>query len=458
VSVVPLLDSPSAVGDEGRPRATSLAVVSAVLAALVTAVGYRVGQPDLLLSLGPFAGLAAAGLALLDRRRFVHQFFGHALLTWFGMPLASLVVLSPLLGPAPATVGGLSVALFGLAATWSDTGDRESLRRGLYATGRVTIATWLWLVVGLLVGGVAVFLVVVPASRNPGPSSAVVVFCGVLVVAAVGALVGLRWLPLRQLAARPRRPRVAATVRRLQLAMGVVAAVALLVGVATVVAPADGWVPDAATVLASRVAVGAVVGLAGATFLAGALARGARTVANRGDPTTRDRLAAGLAAIPLSVVALVALLIAGPFGLAVVAAVLGAQALLLVLLSVTYVAADLEMVPDRTGAPAMVATGLLIAAVAATRVSPPLAVVCVAAACLAWDLSTFGLGVTAELGHRPRTRRLVLVHGLVSVAVGTVAVLAVLALEALRPFVGGNALPAFVVAGGVFLVVATLRG
>ena len=116
------------------------------------------------------------------------------------------------------------------------------------------------------------------------------------------------------------------------------------------------------------------------------------------------------------------------------------------------------MVPDRTGAPAMVAVGLFVAAVAATRVSPLLAVVCVAAACLGWDLSTFGLGVTAELGHRPRTRRLVLVHGVVSVAVGTVAVLAVLALEALRPFVAGNALPAFVVAGGVFLVVATLRG
>ena len=69
MSVVPLLDSPSAVGDEGRPRATSLAVVSAVLAALVTAVGYRVGQPDLLLSLGPFAGLAAAGPEAPGRRR-----------------------------------------------------------------------------------------------------------------------------------------------------------------------------------------------------------------------------------------------------------------------------------------------------------------------------------------------------------------------------------------------------
>ena len=51
-----------------------------------------------------------------------------------------------------------------------------------------------------------------------------------------------------------------------------------------------------------------------------------------------------------------------------------------------------------------------------------------------------------------------LVHGVVSVAVGTVAVLAVLALEALRPFVAGSALPAFVVAAGALLVVATLRG
>lgn len=200
------------------------------------------------------------------------------------------------------------------------------------------------------------------------------------------------------------------------------------------------------------------MGLAGTVLLAGVLARGARFVANRGDPTTRDRLAAGLAGFPLAVIVLVILPFVGPLGLAVVAAVLGAQVLMLVLLSVTYVAADLEVVPDRAGAPAMVAAGLLVAAIAAARVSPPLAVVCVAVACLSWDLSTFGLGVTAELGHRPRTRRLVLVHGLVSVAVGTVTVLAVLALEALRPFVGGSALPAFVVAAGAFLIVATLRG
>ena len=466
MSVVPLLDSPSAVGDEGRPRATSLAVVSAALAALVTAVGFRVGQPDLLLSLGPFAGLAAAGLALLNRRRFVHQFFGHALLTWFGMPLASLIVLAPFLGPVPVTVAGLAVALFGLTATWSDTGDRESLRRGLYATGRVTIATWLWLVVGLLAGGAAVLLVVLPTSGDPDLSSAVVVFCGVLVVSTAGALVGLRWLPLRHLAARPRRARVAATVRRLRLATGATMAAAVLVGGATVVAPAGSWISGAAggwgaavaTALTSRVTVGVVVGLAGTVLLAGVLARGARFVANRGDPTTRDRLAAGLAGLPLAVIVLVILPFVGPFGLAVVAAVLGAQVLMLVLLSVTYVAADLEMVPDRAGAPAMVATGLLVAAIAAARVSPPLAVVCVAVACLSWDLSTFGLGVTAELGHRPRTRRLVLVHAVVSVAVGTVTVLAVLALEALRPFVGGSALPAFVVAAGAFLVVATLRG
>jgi hypothetical protein len=284
------------------------------------------------------------------------------------MPLAGLVVLSPFLGPVPVTVAGLAVALFGLAATWSDTGDRRSLRRGLYATGRVTIATWLWLVVGLLAGGVAVLLVVVPTSGSTSPTSAVVLFCGVLAVAAIGALVGLRWLPLRQLAARPRRAGVAATVRRLQLSTGVIAAVAVLVGAVTVVVPAGDWLPDAATVLASRVTIGAVVGLAGTVFLAGALARGARAVANRSDPTTRDRLAAGLAAIPLSAVALVALLVAGPFGLAVVAAVLGAQVLLLVLLSVTYVAADLEMVPDRTGAPAMVATRSPVATIAGAPV------------------------------------------------------------------------------------------
>jgi hypothetical protein len=464
VSFGPLLDAPSAVGDEGRPRATSLTVVSFVLAALVTAVGYRLGQWDLLASLGVVTGLAAAGLALLDRRRFVHRFFGHALLTWFGMPLAGLVVLAPFIGRPAVAVAGAAVALFGLTATWSDTGDRRSLRRGLYAVVRTTVATVLWLTLGLLVAGVGVVLVRLPPSSEPSPTAALVGFCGVLAAASAATLVGLRWLPLRRLAPRPRRARVGATVRRLQVATGALLAAAVVLGGVATLAPngggggIGGLLAVVAPALASQLVVGAVVSVAGTVFLAGTLARTARAVARRGDPDSSDRLAAALAGLPLSALVVLAVLVDPLFGLVVLAAVLGGQLLLLLGLSVGLGAGALGVVPDRTGAPATTAAGLLLAAVALAPTSALLAAACVAAACLSWDLSTFGLGVTAELGHRPRIRRLVFVHGLLSVGVGSLAVLAVAGLARLQGAVAGDAFPAVVVATGALLVVATVRG
>lgn len=464
MSFGPPLDAPSAVGDEGRPRATSLTVVSFVLAALVTAVGYRLGQWDLLASLGVVTGLTAAGLALLDRRRFVHRFFGHALLTWFGMPLAGLVVLAPYIGRRAVAVAGAGVALFGLTATWSDTGDRQSLRRGLYAGVRTTVATVVWLTLGLLVAGVGVVLVRLPPSSEPSPAAALVGFCGVLAAASAATLVGLRWLPLRRLAPRPRRARVGATARRLQVATVVLMATAVVLGSLGTLAPnADGGglggiAAVVAPALASRLVVGAVVSVAGTVFLAGALARTARAVARRGDPDSSDRLAAALAGFPLAALIVVAVLVDPLFGLVVLAAVLGGQLLMLVGLAVGLGAGALGVVPDRTGAPATTAAGLLLAAVALAPMSPLLAAACVAASCLSWDLSTFGLGVTAELGHRPRIRRLVVVHGLLSVAVGSLAVLAVVGLARLQGAVAGDAFPAIVVATGALLVVATVRG
>ena len=462
MSFGPLLDAPSAVGDEGRPRATSLTVVSFVLAALVTAVGYRLGQWDLLASLGVVTGLAAAGLALLDRRRFVHRFFGHALLTWFGMPLAGLVVLAPFIGRRAVAVAGAAVALFGLTATWSDTGDRRSLRRGLYAVVRTTVATVLWLALGLLVAGVGVVLVRLPPSSEPTPAAALVGFCGVLAVASAATLAGLRWLPLRRLAPRPRRARVGATVRRLQIATGALLAAAVVLGGVATLAPNGGGLGGLAAVaapaLASRLVVGAVVSVAGTVFLAGALARTVRAVARRGDPDSSERLAAALAGLPLSALVVVTGLVDPLFGVVVLAVVLGGQLLLLLGLSVGFAAGALGVVPDRTGAPATTAAGLLLAAVALAPTSALLAAACVAAACLSWDLSTFGLGVTAELGHRPRIRRLVVVHGLLSVGVGSLAVLAVAGLARFQGAVAGDAFPAVVVATGALLVVATVRG
>ena len=472
----PLLDRPSAVGDEGRPRAASLAIASVAVAALVVVAGYLAGEWTLGLALASVTGFTPAGVALLDRERFTDLFFGHALLTWFGWPLSVLVVAGPLYGRAGVAVAGFAVAMFALAATWADAADREALRRAVYAGGRTYAAMWLWLVVGTLA---ASFLLVALgalslAAGAATPVTAALGFCFVLVCAGGAVVVGLRWLPVRQLSPPDRREAMVAHAARVRAAAVGAMVAGTLVGAAVVV----GWlggafdglsvrapvVAAALEALASWAVVGPLGAVGGAVLLAGLCALVARSAAARTDPGSAARPAAVAAALPLAIAMVVVLAVA--LSMPIVGALLAPMALLspllvVLLLGVAYAAAESRLAPDRAGGPAMAAVGLLVAAVGAAPGSAPLAFACVAAACLVWDVSTYGLGITAELGRLPDTRRLELVHGVLSVGVATLAVLLVTGLDLLRTnsFGGvGGALPALVAGVGALLLVASLRG
>lgn len=470
---IPLLDRPSAVGDEGRPRQTSLAVASFTVAALVGVAGYLFGQWNMLLTLGTFTGLTSAGAALLDRERFVHLFFGHALLSWFGWPLALFVVTAPSYSRTGLAIAGFAVALTALGATWGDTADRDGLRRTVYASGAVYIVMGIWLVVFLLVGlfGAVALGLLVLVTEVSGPTTAPIGFCLVVFCSATAALFGIRWLPVRQLAPASDRTRWVERVERAR-SVAIGAMVAAIVG-AGLVGVVDGLTATskAATglgVLASWPFVGPVAAVGGATFLAGAVAWLARAAAGLTDPASARHLAVALAALPLSLVTIAGMVLAiaaaGPvfsIGLLLALLFLVSPFVLVVGVALLLVAAQLYVLPDRAGGPALSAAALLVAAVGAAATSDVLAFACVAVALLVWDTSTYGLGITAELGLRPDTRRLELVHGVVSLAVALGAVGFVSGLDALRTgaFSGiGGAFPVVVACLGLLFLVLPLRG
>jgi hypothetical protein len=135
----------------------------------------------------------------------------------------------------------------------------------------------------------------------------------------------------------------------------------------------------------------------------------------------------------------------------------------LVALGLVVGAASVGLVPDRAGPGALAAGGLLVTAIGAgtSGVPPVLVFALVAGAMVVWDTATFGLGLTVELGHVPETRRLELVHAVVSVGLGAVAVLGLTGVEALRTAVAadvGGPAALVVAAVGVLLLLVPLRG
>jgi tetrahydromethanopterin S-methyltransferase subunit F len=472
----PLLDRPSAVGDEGRPRAASLAVASVAVAALVGATGYLVGELNLLAGLATLTGLTAAGVGLLDRERFVHLFFGHALLTWFGWPLALLVVAAPLYDRIGLAVSGFAVALFALAATWADAADRRRLRSAVYAGGRTYVATWVWLAAAAL--SVTVVLMAVGslslAAGAATPATAGLGFAFVLICSAGAVVAGLRWLPVRELTPVAHRETVAARVAALRwvavgamvagTAFGALVVVLGLAGSLANLTTRHPWLAAALQSLASWPVLGSLATVGGLVLLAGLLALLARSAAARTDPRSAGRLAAAAAGLPLAVAMVVAVLLVlqVPYiGWLLAPLALLSPLLVVLLAGVAFAAAELRLAPDRAGGPAMAAVGLLAAAVGAADGLPLLTFGCVAAACLVWDVSTYGLGITAELGRLPDTRRLELVHGVLSVGIAGVAIGVVAGLDLLRTgaVAGvGGALPALLASVGALLLVVPLRG
>lgn len=472
----PRLDRPSAVGEEGRPRAASLTVASVGVVALVGVAGFLVGQPNLLVVLGSLAGITAAGMALLDRERFVHLVAGHCLLVWFGVPLALVVFGAPLVGRPGVAVSGFAITLLALATTWADAGDRDGLGRTVVGVGLAYVGMIFWLAALAVAAGVvtigALFLSELAGQSGVGPSS--VGFLIVLAGTAGSVLLAIRWLPIRQLARRANRPRTtrrAAVARRIALWTLVVATVLVLVaglgwalGGAAMLRDRAPLIARALGLLSSPFLLGPVAAVGVVSLLAGGVALVLRVLTRRFDPTSASRLAAVIAGLTLAVVVVGAIFVAtvAPVvGLAVIAAAFVGPVLLGIGAGTSLIGIEGGVLPDRAWGPALAAAGLVLAAVGLAGGPAVLTFACVGVALLVWDLSTYGLGLTAELGHLPETRRLELFHAVVAVGVGTLAVVGLIGLDVLRRTVlAGIGAPAALLAVGlgVLVLLIPVRG
>lgn len=450
----PRLDAPTAIGDEGRPRATALQI--AALAVGAVAVGLAVGA-DLAGLIGGVASSAAfvlAGLALLGRERFAHLAVGHLFVLPMALTLAGTVVAAGVLESTAAalTLGGLALAILGVGTAWANV-DADALaaaNRQAWIAGLLALVALPVVLVGLaivvLIGGAVLPAAVLPAT---GPD-----LDGLALIGATTAgllAVALWWLPIAALAPAALAARVGRVVRWCRLAL-LVAAVScgglwLPLAVAEVAGLGPGLTPTLDRGLASPVVRAPPLALAFALATLGAIAAALRAGVRwltRGVSGPRARQIAPLVGASV-IVALgamvVALLSAGAgsgsldapaigalqvLAIAVLTAVIAALAVFFVLvpLAVLVALASVGWLPRRAGPVALAAAGLLVVAVGVAAIGPVWAPVpVVVAALVVWDAGEFGLGLTAELGHRPITRGVELVHASAVLAVAGVAAL-----------------------------------
>lgn len=466
----PRLDRPSAVGDEGRPRAASQTIAALVVVGIAVAVTAVWSIVELLALLGFGVVLFVGGLGLLGRATVGTQVVGHVLYHAGAVAVVGVVIVA--LGGASyvLALGGLFVALLGVAASWANVMEREQLATTTQRAAVSYVAALAWLVglvAGWLVvwaGGEAVRLVLDATTTAQSLSG------GLGLAAVAGLLIrGACWaVPVAPLAPAADRGRYRAIARGLSRA-GTAVAIASVVGVVAIAVYGPDRVTDAATAdpalgpalgaLSSLPVVATLVALSVVCGVAILVGLGAREVASQVDAGNVDGLAGALAG----------LLIAVAFGLLVLV-VESIAALALVAPIVTIVvgflvvaAIDWGAVPRRAGGPALATVGLLWAGVgvALANLPGPLVFACVAGAMVVWDCATFGLGLTVELGHRPETRRLELSHGVISIGVGAAVVLALTAIDWLHGRAGDavSAWPAVALAvlGAVLLAVAIHR-
>ncbi|THE65311.1 hypothetical protein D8Y22_08965 [Salinadaptatus halalkaliphilus] len=484
----PRLDRPSAIGDEGRPRAASLAIATLVVVALAVAGGVAIGEPSLVTVLGTVAGLTVAGIGLLERTGFVPQAVGYAFIVTFGSAFALLVVIGPVFGRVGLVVVGVAFSLLGLGMAWADV-DSDGLLRataGCALTYGSLLVSLLFVGLGAAIVALAwAMLGLVTTASTPAAS-----LVGLLVVLAgvtLCVLLGLWLVPIRQLTPRSRRERVderLATLRRVLAgcfvgSIGTILLIATLwvtglfgqlvalvgpleVGLRWLSSPVVIWPLVGAGLLVVAVGVASATVRQGAQQLGGegstwsvAILVGASLVgagvlvvavvfvgAMLGTPAP-GALLAGLAPLVAGVV-----LLFGPFAF-------------LLVFGGLVVSIAIGLVPARAAGPALTAAGLVLAAIGLSASHPIFVFACLAGAVLVWDVSTFGLGVTAELGHMPASRRLELVHGVLSTGLAISAVVLALGLEIVRTGVfggvGGTA-GLLAVGVGTLLVLLPLRG
>ena len=472
----PRLDRPSAVGDEGRPRETSLGIAAVTVVGLALATGVVVGRLTFLTGFALVAGLATAGVALLDRDTLGEKVVGHLCFLPGATTLGVLVVLFP--RGATLLVGGFVLALLGVASSWADVAADEPLESAL-TQGILSYVFGLCWLFGTGIALAALYLcweLATGVTAETDPTAAAVGLLAVVGLVAGAVRVALRALPVVQLTPRDRRQAVRARLGRAKRALTLTALGGLGLALVSLVflvtsSPGLGLVPGSRPLLAalsSAFVVGPLLAVGAAAMLGAGVAVGARQVTQRFGETKTRTVAAAIAGFGYLVVLLfgvvpqlAGLLLVSPIGFAVV--VLLAPIGVLVVVGLALVAVRVNLFPDDAGGPALAATGLVVAAVGAdsTGLPVPLVFACVAGALVAWDTGSFGLGLTAELGHRPATRRLELYHGVFAVGIGAVAVLAATGLYALRRTAlgpAGNVAAMTAAVVGALLLGVLLRG
>lgn len=471
----PRLDRPSAIGDEGRARAASLGVAAVVAAAVTLAAGLTSGLLDAVQLAALGGALVAAGTALLDRDGLGDLAVGQFCFMPGGLLALGGIVAATLVGGP----GGLLLALgstlagLGLAGAWANVTHDTTVR----AMKQGWAGVFLPFVAGVLLSIVAAFAVllwefgVAPAL----PSLSTLLFLVAFTVACVW--LAATQLPLAHLLAVPRAEMERRRDRWREATKWVVAACLagwFLLGVLELVGAMTGLyrTPGLALVLGalSTVWVRLPVFLVGVGAVLAALVAAA---ARRATARNADWLAGpvfgmlALFALPFPVLALLLSGRAGVAGLSgaalLAALILVAGILLMLCYSVGPLAVEIGVLPDRAGSLSLASAGLLIAGIgaAALRVPGPVVFACVAGAMVVWDAGEFGLGLTVELGHRPDTRRLELLHGVAAVGLAVGAVLLATGLAVLFGRVGPQApvLSAMVLAvAGVLALLGPIRG
>lgn len=474
----PRLDRPSAVGDEGRPRAASLTIAAVVVVLVLLAGGFLLGNPTQLFSAGLLVGLMAAGVALLNRDRLATQVVGHlfflpstVLLTF----LLAFRAIGALASPGQAVlVAGSLLAMVGMTTAWADVFDADAIQHALVSSA---ISYVLWLASLVVLFGVGLFAVmgwafVAALTGGSGPTVALFGLLTLVAGAAASLYVAVRAIPVMQLTPVEERPAAGERYRRLRrglgyaavapLALMVVLFLLLLTGVLT---PVLGVLAAPLTVVASLSAVPLSVVIALSLVIA-LVAWGLRRATVDRDEFSTRTAAAGVAAVCYTVLIgfsiPVILLVAVSGGLAAGVIAVGpvlAYAMLAGLLLLLY----LGLVPDRAGAPATTATGLIAVGIGGALLGFPSLFVfgAVAGGLVAWDVGTFGLGVTAELGHLPETRRLELYHAVFAVGLALLGIALLTGLDLARRSVAagvGAPVAMGVAVLGALLLLLPLRG
>lgn len=473
----PRLDRPSAVGDEGRPRATSLTIASLATVGLFVASGWVLGSPTLIAGIGTLVGLVAAGMGLQRRAGFVDRFVGNLFLLGAGSLLIYLLLAVATLTAGGLVVVGFAVAMLALSMTWANVADEARLGEALSAAVVSYIAFLGWLA-GIAVAvllGIVLWTILTARTLAGEPILALTVLALSTAGAALSVQLALGKLPFLQLTPRSRRERTAARLNAaydraawVMKAAGLAAIVVLLVGVALMGTPAlGGPILDAlGPVVGSPLVLGLPVAVAVVALLSSGLSMAVRSIAGRAEASTEQLLpaaAAGLAFLLLltfAIPTLPGLLVYGGADVAVLLAF--GPVLFFVALALPIAAVRGGVLPDRAGGPALAAGSLVLATAGAGTAGLPTLLVVATAACslLVWDVSTFGLGLTAELGHRPETRRLELFHGVLAVGVGGAAVLVLSGVDLLRRVSGLDAphqLAAAIAVTAVLVAVLVLR-